>query len=287
MFNLEIVKVMFIASIVTYNPEIPRLKQNIDSIICQVNEIVVVDNGSFDLKDIEILLSCYDKIHIIKMGDNKGIAFALNQAAAYACSKGYKWIITLDQDSVAPENLVSTYKQFVSNSDVGMVGCKIVDRNYGETNDQKNLKHGYKEVPMLITSASMLNLNVWKEVGGFCDEMFIDSVDFDICLSIREHGYKIIRTYETALLHEVGHSEIRHSFGKDRQIYHHNPIRYYYMVRNGIFLGKRHHFVIKATYRVFRMAFFTLLYDDRRIQKAKMMLKGLYHAIINRYGEYK
>lgn len=276
-----------IASIVTYNPGLERLKQNAEAIDPQVDEIVVVDNGSKNLKEIEGVLAEYNNIHIIKNEKNLGIATALNEAARYAKEQGYEWILTLDQDSVAPANLVETYLPYTQDKAIGMLGCKIVDRNFGEINGQDKLTCGYEEVEECITSASLLNIKAWAEVGGFPDEFFIDSVDFDICLSMHEHGYKIIKVNDVALLHEVGHSEIRHSFGKDRQIYHHNPIRYYYMVRNGIFLGKRHHFVIKATYRVFRMAFFTLLYDDRRIQKAKMMLKGLYHAIINRYGEYK
>ena len=276
-----------IASIVTYNPGLERLKQNAEAIDPQVDEIVVVDNGSKNLKEIEGVLAEYNNTYIIRIEKNLGIATALNEAARYAKKQGYEWILTLDQDSVAPANLVETYLLYTQDKAIGMLGCKIVDRNFGEINGQDKLTCGYEEVEGCITSASLLNIKAWVEVGGFPDEFFIDSVDFDICLSMHEHGYKIIKVNDVALLHEVGHSEIRHSFGKDRQIYHHNPIRYYYMVRNGIFLGKRHHFVIKATYRVFRMAFFTLLYDDRRIQKARMMLKGLYHAIINRYGEYK
>lgn len=276
-----------ISSIVTYKPDLQRLKQNVAAIDPQVDEIVVVDNGSKNVADVIGSLSGYNNIHFIKNKDNMGIATALNEAAQYAKEQGYEWIITLDQDSVAPSNLVETYLPYTKDKSIGMLCCKIIDRNFGELDINKRHNHGCEEVPMCITSASMMNIKAWDEVGGFPEDFFIDSVDFDICLSMREHGYKIVRTNDTALLHEVGHSEIRHSFGKDRQIYHHNPIRYYYMVRNGIFLGKRHHFVIKATYRVFRMAFFTLLYDDRRIQKARMMLKGLYHAIINRYGEYK
>lgn len=276
-----------IASIVTYNPDINRLKQNVEAIDPQVDEIVVVDNGSGNMKDIEGLLAAYNNIHIVKNEKNLGIATALNEASRYAKEQGYKWILTLDQDSVAPDNLASTYLPYTADKTIGMIGCKIIDRNFGEINGQEKHTSGYEEVDECITSASMLNIKAWDKVGGFPDEFFIDSVDFDICLSMREHGYKIIKVNDVALLHEVGHSEIHHIFGKDRQIYHHNPIRYYYMVRNGIFLGKRHHYTLRAVYRELRMAFFTMIYDDKRWAKFKMMVKGFYHAAINRYGEYK
>ena len=274
-----------IASIVTYNSDIHRLKLNIEAILSQVNEIIIIDNGSSNVDDIQKYISKYESITIIKNCTNKGIATALNQAAEYAVRKGYEWIITLDQDSVAPENLVSTYSKFTYCNDIGIVCCKIVDRNFGELKEQKLKTKGYEEVPMCITSASMMNLNAWKQVGGFDEKMFIDSVDFDICLSMREYGLKIIRTYDAALLHEVGHSEIRKLFGKEYQIYHHSPLRYYYMVRNGIYLGKKHNFTIRAIYRAFRLFFLVILFEDDKFHKAKMMSLGFYHAIIHRYGK--
>lgn len=274
-----------IASIVTFNPDIKRFTQNIGAILPQVSEIIIIDNASINIMDIYLLIEKYNTISIIENEKNKGIAIALNQAAEYALKKGYKWIITLDQDSVAPDNLVFTYSKFADCNDIGIVCCKIVDRNFGELQEQKRKTKGYEEVPMCITSASMMNLNAWKQVGGFDEKMFIDSVDFDICLSMCEHGFKIIRTYDTALLHEVGHSEIRRLLGKEYQIYHHSPLRYYYMVRNGIYLGKKHHFIARAVYRAFRLFFLVILFENNKFNKAKMMFLGFYHAIIHRYGK--
>lgn len=178
-----------IASIITYNPAIDRLQDNINALLHQVNEVIIVDNHSTNLSKIISVVTQY-KLFRISNSSNEGIAKALNQAAEYALKKGYKWIITLDQDSVAPENLVFTYSKFADYNDIGIVCCKIVDRNFGELQEQKLKTKGYEEVPMCITSASMMNLNAWKQVGGFDEKMFIDSVDFDICLSMREHGYK-------------------------------------------------------------------------------------------------
>lgn len=274
-----------ISSIVTYNADLQRLEQNIKAILPQVSEIVLVDNGSNNLSGVISLANSYPNIHIIQEGENKGIAKALNDAVAYAHSKGYEWIITLDQDSVSPSNLVSTYEKYADAGTVGMLSCKIVDRNFGEMSYSQQDHKPIEEVMSCITSASMLNIKAWKEVGGFDEKMFIDSVDFDICYSLREHGYKVLRTNETSLLHEVGHSEIRKWMGKERQIFHHSPIRYYYMARNGLLLGKKHHFLPRATYRALRGFIIMLLFDDHRRAKAKMMLRGYWHFIIGRYGK--
>lgn len=274
-----------ISSIVTYNPDLSRLKENIEAILPQVNEIVVVDNGSKNLQKIKGLLGSYDNIHIITNAVNLGIATALNQAAQYAYEQSYSWLLTLDQDSITPSNLIKTYDKYVGDDNVGMISCKIIDRNFGQLDYDKKDVASIEEIEMCITSASLLNVKAWKSVGGFKEKLFIDAVDYDLCLTLREHGYKILRTNDVSLLHEVGHSQVKHVLGKDRQIFHHNPIRYYYMVRNGIYLGKAHHFLFRAIGRVTKMAFFTLLYDDSKWAKAKMMLLGCWHFIIGKYGK--
>lgn len=41
-----------IAGIVTFYPNFERLKENIDAIVTQVDHVILVDNGSEDLKKI-------------------------------------------------------------------------------------------------------------------------------------------------------------------------------------------------------------------------------------------
>lgn len=275
---------VIITGIILYNPDLSRLQENIFAILPQVDKVVLVENGSSDityLKEFED-----EKIELIVNEENMGIAYALNQVMQFAHDNGADWALTLDQDSVVPPDLIDKYMKLTSIDKVGMICCKIVDRNFGETTEQKSKTCGYEEVPMCITSASMLNRKAWKEVGGFAEEFFIDAVDFDMCLLLREHGYKIIRTYDTQLLHEVGHSQIRKLFGKEYLVYHHSPLRYYYMVRNGLYLGKRHHFVVHSTIRAFRQIAMALIYEDRKKEKLTMMAKGFWHAIIGRYGKY-
>lgn len=274
---------MLIAGIVLYNPDICRLKENISAIRPQVDKIVLIENGSSDLAYLDSFT--YD-LELIVNNENMGIAYALNQVMQFAQKQGAEWALTLDQDSVVPNNLIYTYLQLISLANVGMISCKIVDRNFGETAELKNKISGYEEVLMCITSASMLKVSAWNEVGGFANEFFIDSVDFDMCLLLREHGYKIIRTYDTVLLHEVGHSQLRKLLGKEYLVYHHAPIRYYYMIRNNIYLGKRHHFLFHAILRACRQLTMVLLYEDKKSVKLNLMLKGIYHAIIGKYGKY-
>lgn len=69
----------YIAGIVLYNPDLGRLKENIESICKQVDKVILIDNGSDNIREIEDLIKEYLNCILLKNGENMGIAYALNQ----------------------------------------------------------------------------------------------------------------------------------------------------------------------------------------------------------------
>ena len=67
------------AGIVTFNPEISRLSENIDAIRNQVDAIFIVDNNSNNINIIKKIISKDSGIKLICNNQNRGIATALNQ----------------------------------------------------------------------------------------------------------------------------------------------------------------------------------------------------------------
>ena len=63
------------AGIVLYNPDIERLKENVDNIINQVSRVILVNNGSENTEEIEQYLDGLEKQKIIykNLNKNKGI----------------------------------------------------------------------------------------------------------------------------------------------------------------------------------------------------------------------
>ena len=43
---------VFAAGIVSYNPDIKRFKENIDSILSQVDKLIIIENGSKDSEEL-------------------------------------------------------------------------------------------------------------------------------------------------------------------------------------------------------------------------------------------
>ncbi|MGC8483825.1 MAG: glycosyltransferase [Thermodesulfobium sp.] len=82
--------------IVTFNPEIELFKKVLESVIPQVSILIVVDNGSCNVNDIEKLNSIF-VFRIIKNNQNQGIAKALNRGVSELQKvPGLEWIIFLD-----------------------------------------------------------------------------------------------------------------------------------------------------------------------------------------------
>lgn len=270
-----------IAGVVTFNPDLERLRECIDAILEQIPNLYIVDNGSHNIDQIESFFCAYPNTVILsKNTENKGIATALAQIMNYAKCHNYSWVLTMDQDSVLQPNIINEYIKGTSNvKEAGMFTCLINDRNFTDEKYEKQ-DEMYKEVDYCITSAAFTNVDAYEQTSGYDESFFIDCVDFDICYSLREKGYSIIRVNHVGILHEVGNGENRRFFWKKIVVYHEKPMRIYYLARNTKRLYKKHdkygylHLLKTELALLVRI----LLYEDNRLTKLKFYVRGLREA---------
>lgn len=265
--------------IVLFNPDIARLQENIASILPQVEELYIYDNGSDNIMDIEACTDAFNelrkKIYLYKDRENKGIARALNSGMEYAKENGYRWVLSLDQDSIFPcEGIEKYFLSLKDNKEVAIVTPKVYDRNLkvelGEVNEDEYIKEA-------ITSGALVRTDVWEQVGGYDEWLFIDGVDHEFSWRVIEHGYKIMRVNGVELVHELGNSKF-HQIGKYKFIvYNYSAFRKYYQVRNQLFLKYKYqkHCTIfdvlkKQTYYILTV----MIYEENKIKKVRAIIKG-------------
>lgn len=95
------------AVIVTYNPELKNLNALITELKEQNCYVVVVDNRTnFTLKD---KLADIEKVHLICLGRNEGIAKAQNIGIRYSLEKGAEKIIFLIKIAVFAMSLSKNF----------------------------------------------------------------------------------------------------------------------------------------------------------------------------------
>lgn len=265
------------AGIVLFNPDIKRLKENIDAVIIQCTHLYLVDNGSGNVDEVKGLLNQYNqsKISILWNRENQGIAKALNQLTSVAQKEGFDWILTLDQDSVVPSNIVGEFEKYINNSSVGILCPIICDRNKDE---EIKINEDCTEIDECITSGSLLNIKAWSEIGGFDERMFIDGVDFDICYRLRQRCYKIYCIHSVVLLHELGHIEYHRFLFWKVLVKNHSVFRKYYIARNIIYVAKKRKSVllaIKGILQEVKLLGIVLLYETDKKSKSISIIKGI------------
>lgn len=265
------------AGIVLYNPDIDRLKENIEAIVEQVQVVYLQDNGSSNISHVEEFIKKQNKVILLKNPTNKGIAWALNRLCERGLKDGFDWILTLDQDSVCPENMISSFECYLKNTD--MLCPKIVDRNYGLL-DGSNLET--EIVKECITSGCLLKLQSWEKINGFDEVMFIDGVDFEFCYRLGKAGMKILRVNGIILYHEIGNISTRKFFGLRVIVKNHSSFRKYYISRNIIYMARKRKnilLIIKGILQEIKLLGIVLLYEEDKKNKIISILKGICDGI--------
>ncbi len=284
-----------LAAVVTFNPDLDRLRQNLTAIAGQVEAVLVFDNGSGNAEAVELLGREFANLIVHRSPDNVGIAEALNQVAAQARDHGFCWLLTLDQDSVAAEGMVRELLD-VADASTAMVTPYIVDRNKMTVPEYHRLclprVEYYTQAARrgAITSGCLTSLRVLFEVGCFDAGFFIDYVDYDLNQRVLLAGHRIARANHTFLLHEVGRAErtwLRvprkgldgrwrlerfYSFG-------HSAFRCYFKARNRVLFtrkyGRRIGVTHEGIWQIPQQIALTLLFETDRRPKLAAFVRGI------------
>ena len=265
--------------VITYNPNLDLLKKNIASFIDSVNAVVIIDNGSKIIEELFYLES--DKIKVLSNKSNLGIADGLNQALLYADNGHFDLILTMDQDSFFENATVQDLLLGFKNDTTAIVCPSIKDMN---SNHVVTVSEEYAEIFTTITSGSLCNVSILKLVGGFDSKMFIDYVDFELCLRLQKNGFKIIRSQKSVLCHHLGESKIERFFGIPIICTHHSPLRRFYYARNKIYIYKKYFFtfpsfVIRDILSFVKTILIILFFEKLKMEKIKMIVKGIWHGL--------
>ncbi|HBI62342.1 MAG TPA: glycosyltransferase family 2 protein [Lachnospiraceae bacterium] len=264
------------AGIVSFNPNIKRLQENLETIHTQVQEVAVFDNGSVNLAEVETLLDKYPNACLIKSDENKGIATALNYLMQWGREHGYSWMVSLDQDSVCDSGFIEKMAPYLKvENNIGIAAPVIVERNVGVVGH--NPEDDYAHVNTCITSGSITSTEAWRKIGGYDNSMFIDSVDFEFCYRMRKSGYGVIQVSSVRLVHELGNSKKRRFLFWKVDVTGHSAFRKYYIARNNVYYPLKHrlwlHWV-RGNLRNAWLIILVLLYEADKRDKISSLGKG-------------
>ena len=223
-----------ICIIIPTKDRVETLKTCIESILEKTSydnyEIVIVDNNSKDDAAIDYLNTIRKVPKIITISYWKTFNFSdINNFAAKQLDSEYILFLNNDTEVISGEWLTAMLEH-AQREDVGAVGCKLLYSNNtiqhagvilgitgtpgqvgvaGHSHKHlPNAAHGYFGRPHIIHNVSavtaacmMLRKDVFKEVGGFDENLAVAFNDVDLCLKIRDKGYLIVYTPYAELYH--------------------------------------------------------------------------------------
>lgn len=283
------------AIITTFRPD-DELYKRVMRLQGQVGLIVIVDDGACN-ENVLKLEKWFENEKKIKLHHNicnVGIATSLNVGISIAKENEYKWILTLDDDSLVRENfiekLINGLKRVKLDKPVGIIGLSCVEPNslVGSKPITESIK--YSEKRGIITSGSLFSMETYDIVGLFRDEFYIDSVDYDYCLRARRKGLAVIKLDEIGFEHMLGHSKVVSIMGLKIIVENHEAFRIYYGFRNLTVLALEYLledplYSIAVLVRQVKTLFIVILFEKDKAKKIIEAFKGLKDGLRGNLGK--
>jgi len=298
MFNCAVV-------IVTFFPDQSSIK-TIKAYTAACSFVVVVDNTP-DTSSVEFPEA--GNLLIVRLGENMGLATALNRGIHLAGGKGYQNIFLFDQDSSASSDYFNDMLLFKKKTDKKYSNCAICVPNFFDRNSQTFskfpvigrfiLRHftceNFHTIPpdrsvMAITSGSLLDYEKVKIIGGMREDYFIDFLDNEYCMRVYAAGYRIAINCNVTLDHAIGNRVTKKFIFLTVKPNHHLPVRRYYITRNGLrtaFDYKKAYpsYFLLITARLSHEILSIILYEKLKTKKLRAMLWGFFHSLSNTMGK--
>lgn len=281
------------AVIVTYLPD-EGFPTRLERITAQFPRTIIVDNSGSDEANrrLRITSDAASRIKIILNPKNLGVAVALNQGVKQAEQLGFRWVITLDQDSDIAADMVEAMTGAYKSLNIGLA---LLGANYWDTCKDtvavacRHSIESAKERKTVITSGCLLPIPLYRDIGPFREDYFIDSVDHEYCLRARSHGYRVFITCHPLMHQTVGRANPAQCRLQRSLARSHSATRKYFMARNTlatakIFALREPVWALCQCLRLLAEAASVLFYEEQRAGQLRAIVVGALHGLQDRLG---
>lgn len=279
--------------IVLFNPSQEDLRHA--ELMADAHKGVIVDNSatrSFPADRVGLM-------HYLPLMDNFGIAAAQNAAIRFMQQQGgVDYVVFLDQDSrCAPEyadQICAEYQKLSKvNKLLAMLGPTVVEigthKAYASAFHKDSYDaNGFCTRRELISSGSVVSMQMLDKVGLMSEPLFIDFVDFEWCWRANAEGLMCGMTLNVQLEHQVGN---RNCTILRYRIFYSAPQRYFYQFRNHLWLMRSKHVPMQwklatAVKHIARI-FYVPVTAERGGNCFRNMLKGIWQGVFAYHNETK
>lgn len=272
-----------------------------------IAQILIVDNSSkyklcFDEEDTS------SNIRIIYHHENIGISGGLAIAFEFAIKHGYDFLWTFDQDSIPYSNCLETLlkvyeEQFSNKYPVGILAPTSIDIRTNEViagaifvKDHFtgcNHNNYTYECDAPITSGSLISIATAKKNPLPRADLFIDGIDMDYGLRLKQSGYHNLIVPQAILEHKFGNPVKVKFLNKDSFFQKYSALRHYYICRNHTYLATRYakmwykitSILRRIKYMIHHIILILLHESEQKSLKIWACLKGTFDGFQGKLGK--
>lgn len=228
-------KVSIVMSV--YNTPTEWLKTSINSILNQTHkdfEFIIVDDGSTSNEVIDTILDFKkidNRIHLIKLFDNSGIAACLNIGIEHASTNT---IFRMDSDDISyPDRLEKQIDFLDKNPEIDVLGgainytakmgdewvfsTRVIDRPYLVDNNLAAKEHFLMVHPTVVFKKDKI-----QKIGGYDKKLKGLPEDFDLWIRCLSANYVLINQQEPVLTYRINDTGLSANFNKEASQFVHD-----------------------------------------------------------------
>ncbi len=282
------------ALVITHEPD-RQLSARLAKVLAQMGRAIIVDDGSVREAATLDALGADGRVEILRLGENRGIAAALNRGFERARERGFEWVVTLDQDALVYDDLLTTllgvYADCPFRDALAVIGANFDESSTGRTGAIGiRAAAPWVEVGEVITSGSLQSVRAFAHVGPFRDDFFMYFVDNEYCRRVARSGYRVVIATKPVMLHHTGRAKRwRLPFG-EVVVFNYAPWRHYYIVRNGIVMVRenfRHDlgWSARAVRNLAKRTLYAVALEDDKLEKMKLVARAVRDGISGKTGK--
>jgi GT2 family glycosyltransferase len=215
-------------------------------------ETVMIDNGSTD-GSLDFVRERFPAVHILENGVNLGYARGFNAGLAYAFNqREADYCLIMNNDTKIDPDALSALVQVAESRDrVGFVTGKvyyydrpntlqtvgkfdrpgsIIAADIGANEEDTNQYNTVTKRPFADDIYTLVSRNMYKEIGGYGSQFFLQCEEFDWQWRAKDKGWHIYYTPKARLWH---HGSLSMGGGS-------NPVSHYFLARNLIVMTALH-----------------------------------------------
>jgi rhamnosyltransferase len=265
-----------------YDGDIKKVQNDVSILNENGWNVIVVNNLNYAQSSLGEVVINNDNLN--------GIAGAFNVALKYIrndkeFSERKAYILFLDQDSIVDgENLQLYMIEIEKYPNFAIYGAMPIDANGRQYRTHSNRhtieSNSYIINPsFIISSYSLIPLETFDVCGDYLETLFIDSVDYEYSLRVRQKELNIVILKNIRFIHTVG---VKSVLLLGKRVVVSSPFRNYYQVRNVILISKLYKLnMISTTSKVFKRimnCIVSVLYDYKAV-RIKYLIRGIVDGI--------